>query len=259
MADGAIDLGRPGEEVRVRETFGIESDMVVRGFPVRTERVPPIDETYKFDPDTTLAILAGLSVEPPGDDPGLSRYRQVHPHRAGGRAPQLALRARQPRQPHQPHRPHRQGRDPAQGRRAGDRVPGGDPALGAAQRLRHRVRRVRRRPRRRDVRDPARAGNRRQAHAARPERGDHAPPVVSPLRHLQHRGPRRHHRALPRHPADQPGPDGPLVAGRDAQLPQPRRRGVDRAVEVPALQLGRRAAARWRRWSRWPTTPAPPS
>ena len=60
MADGAIDLGRPGEEVRVRETFGIESDMMVRGFPVRTERVPAIDETYKFDPDTTLAILAGF-------------------------------------------------------------------------------------------------------------------------------------------------------------------------------------------------------
>ncbi len=60
MADGAIDLGRPGEEVRVREVFGIESDMTVKGFPVRTERVPVVDETYKFDPDTTLAILAGF-------------------------------------------------------------------------------------------------------------------------------------------------------------------------------------------------------
>ena len=60
MADGAIELGKPTEEVRVREAFGIESEMVVKGFPAPTERVPPVDETYKFDPDTTLAILAGF-------------------------------------------------------------------------------------------------------------------------------------------------------------------------------------------------------
>ena len=60
MADGAIDMGRPTEDVRVREAFGIESDMVVKGFAGRAERVPVIDETYKFDPDTTLAILAGF-------------------------------------------------------------------------------------------------------------------------------------------------------------------------------------------------------
>ena len=60
MADGAVEMGRPTEDVRVRETFGIESDMVVKGFPAPTERVPAIDETYKFDPDTTLAILAGF-------------------------------------------------------------------------------------------------------------------------------------------------------------------------------------------------------
>ena len=60
MADGAIELGKPTEEVRVREVFGIASDMVVKGFPAPTERVPPVDGTYKFDPDTTLAILAGF-------------------------------------------------------------------------------------------------------------------------------------------------------------------------------------------------------
>ena len=43
-----------------------------------------------------------------------------------------------------------------------------------------------------------------------PERGHHAASVLPPLRHLQHGGIGRHHRALPRHPADQPGPDGPL-------------------------------------------------
>ncbi len=60
MADG----GAPGfdrdMDVSVRETFGIDSEMAVRGFPEPTDRVPPVDPTYKFDPDTTLAILAGF-------------------------------------------------------------------------------------------------------------------------------------------------------------------------------------------------------
>jgi len=35
--------------------------MMVKAFADRTDRVPEIDQTYKFDPDTTLAILAGFS------------------------------------------------------------------------------------------------------------------------------------------------------------------------------------------------------
>ncbi|RKT30452.1 cobaltochelatase CobS subunit [Roseovarius halotolerans] len=62
MADGSIDMNaKPTEEISVREVFGIDSDMIVKGFPERTERVPEHDSTYKFDPDTTLAILAGFS------------------------------------------------------------------------------------------------------------------------------------------------------------------------------------------------------
>ena len=38
-----------------------ETDMVVKGFDEKSDRVPDVDETYKFDPDTTLAILAGFS------------------------------------------------------------------------------------------------------------------------------------------------------------------------------------------------------
>ena len=52
---------KPTEEISVRDVFGIDSDMVVKGFAERTERVPDIDSTYKYDPDTTLAILAGFS------------------------------------------------------------------------------------------------------------------------------------------------------------------------------------------------------
>jgi cobaltochelatase CobS len=62
MAHGMIDIGaKPTEDISVREVFGIDSDMVIKGFAERGDRVPEIDPTYKFDPDTTLAILAGFS------------------------------------------------------------------------------------------------------------------------------------------------------------------------------------------------------
>ena len=62
MADGMLDvMAKPTEEVSVRDVFGIDTNMVVKGFATRTERVPDIDSTYKFDPDTTLAILAGFA------------------------------------------------------------------------------------------------------------------------------------------------------------------------------------------------------
>jgi cobaltochelatase CobS len=62
MADGSMDASvKPTEEISVRETFGIDTDMVVKGFETRADRVPDLDSTYKFDPDTTLAILAGFS------------------------------------------------------------------------------------------------------------------------------------------------------------------------------------------------------
>ena len=62
MADGTMDIStKPTEEISVREVFGIDTNMVVKGFPERTDRVPEFDPTYKFDPDTTLAILAGFS------------------------------------------------------------------------------------------------------------------------------------------------------------------------------------------------------
>ena len=61
MADGMTDMNaKPTEDISVREVFGIDSDMKIKGFAERTDRVPEIDPTYKFDPDTTLAILAGF-------------------------------------------------------------------------------------------------------------------------------------------------------------------------------------------------------
>ena len=51
---------KPTELISVRDTFGIDTDMTVHGFAEGSDRVPTFDPTYKFDPDTTLAILAGF-------------------------------------------------------------------------------------------------------------------------------------------------------------------------------------------------------
>ncbi|MEP1766377.1 MAG: cobaltochelatase subunit CobS [Sulfitobacter sp.] len=62
MADGGLDLNAtPTKDISVREVFGIDTDMTIKGFEDRTDRVPEMDSTYKFDADTTLAILAGFS------------------------------------------------------------------------------------------------------------------------------------------------------------------------------------------------------
>ena len=51
----------PDITISVRQTFGIDSDLQVPAFAQATEYVPEIDEAYRFDPDTTLAILAGFA------------------------------------------------------------------------------------------------------------------------------------------------------------------------------------------------------
>jgi cobaltochelatase CobS len=51
----------PDTTVSVRALFGIESDLRCPAFSERGDHVPAIDEAYRFDPDTTLAILAGFA------------------------------------------------------------------------------------------------------------------------------------------------------------------------------------------------------
>jgi cobaltochelatase CobS len=58
---GNTILSAPDLELDVREVFGIDIDMKVPAFSVADERVPDVDPTYVFDPDTTLAILAGFA------------------------------------------------------------------------------------------------------------------------------------------------------------------------------------------------------
>jgi len=59
--DDMTAANKPTEDILVRDVFGIDSDMKVKGFAEASDRVPAIDPTYKFDPDTTLAILAGFA------------------------------------------------------------------------------------------------------------------------------------------------------------------------------------------------------
>jgi cobaltochelatase CobS len=51
---------KPDREASARD-FGVDSDMKIPAFSVRTEYVPEIDAAYRFDPQTTMAILAGFA------------------------------------------------------------------------------------------------------------------------------------------------------------------------------------------------------
>ncbi len=56
-----MPTGMPDITVSVRQTFGIDSDMQVPAFSQTCDYVPTLDEAYRFDRDTTLAILAGFA------------------------------------------------------------------------------------------------------------------------------------------------------------------------------------------------------
>ncbi len=51
----------PDMTVSVRQTFGIDTDMEVPAFSEPEDHVPEIDDAYRFDRETTLAILSGFA------------------------------------------------------------------------------------------------------------------------------------------------------------------------------------------------------
>ena len=51
----------PDIEVDVSQTFDLDVDLKVPGFSEANEYVPSIDDAYRFDKNTTLAILAGFA------------------------------------------------------------------------------------------------------------------------------------------------------------------------------------------------------
>jgi cobaltochelatase CobS len=57
----AHPLGLPDITISAHQTFGLDTDMQVPAFSQPSEHVPDIDDAYRFDRDTTLAILAGFA------------------------------------------------------------------------------------------------------------------------------------------------------------------------------------------------------
>ena len=51
----------PDIKISVRQVFGLDTDWEVPAFSTPEEHVPEIEESYRFDHDTTLAILAGFA------------------------------------------------------------------------------------------------------------------------------------------------------------------------------------------------------
>ncbi len=51
----------PDIKISIKQTFGFDSDMEIDAFSKKSEYVPEIDKNYKFDKDTTLAILSGFA------------------------------------------------------------------------------------------------------------------------------------------------------------------------------------------------------
>ena len=54
-------LDAPDKTVSAKETFGVAMDIEIPAFSKPNSYVPPLDPAYRFDPETTMAILAGFA------------------------------------------------------------------------------------------------------------------------------------------------------------------------------------------------------
>ena len=61
MSDNKFPIFQPDITVSAREVFGVDFDMEVPAFSKRSEYVPPVDDAYLFDDQTTQAICAGFA------------------------------------------------------------------------------------------------------------------------------------------------------------------------------------------------------
>jgi cobaltochelatase CobS len=59
-SEAELLVAQPDTSVPVRAAFGIDSELVCPAFSLRSDHVPAVDPAYRFDRDTTLAILAGF-------------------------------------------------------------------------------------------------------------------------------------------------------------------------------------------------------
>jgi cobaltochelatase CobS len=61
MTEGLSPDAQPDTTVDVKSVFGIDTKMTVPAFSVGNSYVPDFDDAYRFDRETTLAILAGFA------------------------------------------------------------------------------------------------------------------------------------------------------------------------------------------------------
>lgn len=59
----AMPEGLPNQAVDTERLFGIKTPFAVYGFAEPSEHVPDIDPAYHFEPEATLAILAGFALD----------------------------------------------------------------------------------------------------------------------------------------------------------------------------------------------------
>ena len=52
---------KPTKLINTNELFGVPCNFEVYGFEKNSEHVPEIDQSYRFDPETTISILAGFA------------------------------------------------------------------------------------------------------------------------------------------------------------------------------------------------------
>ena len=63
-ADGGArvhPLDAPDIELSVRQAFGFDTDMTVPAFSIGSDYVPIVEDSYVFDHDTTMSVLAGFA------------------------------------------------------------------------------------------------------------------------------------------------------------------------------------------------------
>jgi cobaltochelatase CobS len=61
LGGSEMPIAGPDITISARQTFGIDSDMQIPAFSQSNTYVPDTDEAYRFDHDTTLAVLAGFA------------------------------------------------------------------------------------------------------------------------------------------------------------------------------------------------------
>ncbi|GJL92057.1 cobaltochelatase subunit CobS [Hyphococcus sp.] len=54
-------LDKPDKTVDAKKVFGVSLDIEIPAFSKPNSYVPPVDPAYRFDPETTMAILAGFA------------------------------------------------------------------------------------------------------------------------------------------------------------------------------------------------------